>query len=840
MIALWPICATGFVSVGTTAHMRFLANIFDPTGNRRLNELIGFLLCVSALLLFLALASYSPLDPSLNSASVLTGTRVARNWIGVVGALISDLTLQFFGIGAFLLPIFPALLGIRWFASRKIQSPLAKSLGGIWLVVFIPAMLALLPGHSRWLNAMPIEGLLGRVVGDVLIHYLNVAGAYIVCASVLAVALYLSTAFSFSAIQLWAPTRFAFVTALWNRYQDWREERRKRRQQKELDKRRIAKPVVKTQMIPSRQAASDPTVQARVAPEPRRTGIERMLEPEAEPAAGAATGGILPASLAGLGGAARDASTANAAAALPHSRLSMTEDPEVTERADSDHKPKTTMPRIAGGYKLPSSSLLQRPDEQGVVDADELKLLAQVLTEKYAEFDVHGQITQINPGPVVTTFEFKPDAGIKYSRITNLTDDLCLALKAESILIERMAGKSTVGIQVPNREREIIWLRENIESQEFMGSKSKTTLAMGKDINGRIVTADLNGMPHLLIAGSTGSGKSVAINAFIMSILYKATPDQVRLILVDPKRLELGNYEGVPHLYTPIITEPKLAANALRNAVREMERRLKLLAAKGVRNIDQYNRLFDNGGTPSLFEEDSDDKPIPYIVIIIDELADLMMLDSSNVEESITRLAQMARAVGIHLVLATQRPSVDVITGLIKANFPARISFRVATKVDSRTILDANGAEALLGKGDMLYLPSGSARVHRLHAPLVTEKEIAAVVEFWKAQGSAEYQQQFLEAPQDERQAGSGGGAEGSDDAGEDDPLYQDAVKLVVEFGKASTSLLQRRLRIGYGRAAHLIDLMEHDGIVGAADGPKPREVLKRPDWISEIEETMR
>jgi DNA segregation ATPase FtsK/SpoIIIE, S-DNA-T family len=334
----------------------------------------------------------------------------------------------------------------------------------------------------------------------------------------------------------------------------------------------------------------------------------------------------------------------------------------------------------------------------------------------------------------------------------------------------------------------------------------------------------------------------VAINAFIMSILYKATPEQVRLILVDPKRLELGNYEGVPHLYTPIITEPKLAANALRNAVREMERRLKLLAAKGVRNIDQYNRLFDNGGTPSLFEEESDDKPIPYIVIIIDELADLMMLDSSNVEESITRLAQMARAVGIHLVLATQRPSVDVITGLIKANFPARISFRVATKVDSRTILDANGAEALLGKGDMLYLPSGSARVHRLHAPLVTEKEIAAVVEFWKQQGSAEYQQQFLEAPKDEREPGSGGGTcdASTDNGADDDPLYQDAVRLVVEFGKASTSLLQRRLRIGYGRAAHLIDLMEQDGIVGAADGPKPREVLKRPDWISEIEETMR
>ena len=800
--------------------MDYLASIFVPTNNRRLNELVGFLMCVFALLLFLALVSYSPLDPSWNSASVLTGSHAARNWIGIVGAFGADMLLQFFGVGAFLLVIFPTTLGIRWFRSLKVQSPLAKSLGGIWLMMFVPAMLALLPGHLRWMHVIPLEGLLGRVVGDVLIHYLNLAGAYIVCATVLAVALYLSTAFSFSAIRLWAPTRFAFVTALWNRYKDWQQERAKRRQQKELEQRRISKPIVKTQLIPSRPASA---VATATSPEPRRTGIERMMAEEESPKP-AVTGGILPESLPA------DPSADSAT------------DPEVTERADSGHKAKTTMPRIAGGYKLPSSSLLQRPDEQQQVDADELKLLAQVLTEKYAEFEIHGQITQINPGPVVTTFEFKPEAGIKYSRITNLCDDLCLALKAESILIERMAGKSTVGIQVPNRQREIIWLRENIESQEFMGSKSKMTIAMGKDINGRIVTADLAGMPHLLIAGSTGAGKSVAINAMIMSILYKATPDQVRLILVDPKRLELGNYEGVPHLYTPIITEPKLAANALRNAVREMERRLKLLAAKGVRNIDQYNKLFDQNGTPSLFAEESDEKPIPYIVIIIDELADLMMLDSHNVEESITRLAQMARAVGIHLVLATQRPSVDVITGLIKANFPARVSFRVATKVDSRTILDANGAEALLGKGDMLYLPSGSARVHRLHAPFVTEKEIAAVVEFWKAQGMAEYQQQFLEAPKEERDAAAGGasGEPGAEGEAEDDPMYGDAVKLVVEFGKASTSLLQRRLRIGYGRAAHLIDLMEQDGIVGAADGPKPREVLKRPDWISEIEETMR
>jgi len=345
-------------------------------------------------------------------------------------------------------------------------------------------------------------------------------------------------------------------------------------------------------------------------------------------------------------------------------------------------------------------------------------------------------------------------------------------------------------------------------------------------------------MPHLLIAGSTGSGKSVAINAMIMSMLYKSTPEQVRLILVDPKRLELGVYEGVPHLHVPIITEPKLASNALRNAVREMEHRLKMLAAKGVRNIEQYNKLFERE-TPSLFEEDQEQKPLPYIVIIIDELADLMMLDQLNVEESITRLAQMARAVGIHLVLATQRPSVDVITGLIKANFSSRISFRVATKIDSRTILDCNGAESLLGKGDMLYLPSGSARVHRLHAPFTTEKEIHAVVEFWRSQAQAQYEEKFLEAPKEERPGVAG---HMDDEAGgpEHDELYQDAVRLVIEFGKASTSMLQRRLRIGYGRAAHLIDLMEGDGIVGAADGPKPREVLKKPDWLNEVEEALR
>jgi S-DNA-T family DNA segregation ATPase FtsK/SpoIIIE len=502
----------------------------------------------------------------------------------------------------------------------------------------------------------------------------------------------------------------------------------------------------------------------------------------------------------------------------------------IHERADADVRTTTVAPRHVSGFKLPPSTLLNTGGGPQTIREDELREEAKVLVEKCGEFDVRGQVVQINPGPMVTTYEFKPEAGVKYSRVTGLADDLCLAMRAESILIERMAGKSTVGIQVPNHERETIHLRDVLESETFAKSKARLTLAMGKDINGRIVTADLASMPHVLIAGSTGSGKSVAINAMIMSLLFRTTPSQVRLILVDPKRVELGMYEGIPHLFTPIITEPKLAANALRNAVREMERRLKLLASRSVRNIDQYNKLFD-GVMASLFDDGTEEQPLPWIVIIIDELADLMMLDRANVEESITRLAQMARAVGIHLILATQRPSVDVITGLIKANVPTRISFRLATKVDSRTILDTNGAEALLGRGDMLFLPPGTSRLMRLHAPYVSEKETAAVVGFWKDQGEAEYVEGFLESPKEERIAMEGGGTEEA----ENDPMFDDAVRLVFEFGKASTSLLQRRLRIGYGRAAHLIDLMERDGLVGPADGSRPRELLKAPGWLHEI-----
>jgi DNA segregation ATPase FtsK/SpoIIIE, S-DNA-T family len=352
--------------------------------------------------------------------------------------------------------------------------------------------------------------------------------------------------------------------------------------------------------------------------------------------------------------------------------------------------------------------------------------------------------------------------------------------------------------------------------------------------------ADLAAMPHLLIAGSTGSGKSVCINSFVVSILYKATPDEVKLIMIDPKRLELNLYEDVPHLYTPIVTEPKQAANVLRRATLEMENRLRKLAEHGVRNIEQYNKMFESDTPLNLFEDAAGrERPLPYIVIVIDELADLMMVEPQGVEESITRLAQMARAVGIHLILSTQRPSVDVITGLIKANMPSRIAFRVASKVDSRTILDSNGAEALLGRGDMLFIPPGSARLTRLHGPLVTEKEIGKVVDWWKAQSQPQYNEEFLKPVKDRERDAEVAENDEEEDA-ELDEVYEEAVRLVVESGKASTSLLQRRLRLGYGRAARLIDMMEKDGIVSAPDGSKPREVLKRPEWLREIDKSLR
>jgi len=851
--------------------MKPIRIVLSPTRSRPVNIFLGLVLLLVSILLLLALATYHTSDPSLNTATDAVGPHVARNWTGLFGAYLSDLLLQWLGVTAFFLPLWLGSIGWTWMRSRPSGPAMLRLTGLLLTVVFVPTVIGLMPWHLRWLRLLPAEGVTGRLMTGLLVSYLNIQGSWILAAVLAAAGLYFATTISLSA--LWE--------GIADRWHNWREERAElpaEHQESDASNQEqlliphaapesayethIEKPRRFGSFFMRRQRAweSDPVddvpayqrVAAQEAEEveqvQRRASIWERAEMEPappQPIAAAVPENIIPMRYQhappqpALAQPAPFPATESPAPALwpaepaPEPvRTSRPAEPiSIHERADAEVRTAAVAPKnVSGGFKLPPSTLLNTGEGPQIVREEALRDEAKVLVEKCAEFDVRGQVVQINPGPMVTTYEFKPEAGVKYSRVTGLADDLCLAMRAESILIERMAGKSTVGIQVPNFERETIHLRDVIESETFAKAKSRLTLAMGKDINGRIVIADLASMPHILIAGSTGSGKSVAINAMIMSLLYRTTPSQVRLILVDPKRVELGMYEGVPHLFTPIITEPKLAANALRNVVREMERRLKLLASRSVRNIDQYNKLFE-GSMPSLFDEGEESEPLPYIVIIIDELADLMMLDRANVEESITRLAQMARAVGIHLVLATQRPSVDVITGLIKANVPTRISFRLATKVDSRTILDTNGAEALLGRGDMLFLPPGTSRLMRLHAPYVSEKETAAVVEFWKAQGQAEYVEGFLESPKDEHT-----GVEGSNsDPEENDPMFDDAVRLVFEFGKASTSLLQRRLRIGYGRAAHLIDLMERDGLVGPADGSRPRELLKSPGWLHEV-----
>jgi S-DNA-T family DNA segregation ATPase FtsK/SpoIIIE len=468
------------------------------------------------------------------------------------------------------------------------------------------------------------------------------------------------------------------------------------------------------------------------------------------------------------------------------------------------------------GFQLPSINFLDEPEFRiGSADDENLRMQSQLLEKKLEDFGVQGRVVEVAPGPVITTFEYEPAPGVKINKIVTLTDDLALAMRATSIrIVAPVPGKAVIGIEVPNTNRQMVRFKEVIASSAFEKSKSKLTLCLGKDIVGNPVVAELEKMPHLLIAGATGTGKSVALNAMICSLLYKSKPDEVKIIMVDPKRIELSSYDGIPHLITPVVTNPKKATNALFWAVREMERRYELLSEMGARNIKQYNNKVAKAKKP--VDKEPPEK-LPYIVIVIDELADLMILASRDVEVALTRLAQMARAAGIHLILATQRPSVDVLTGIIKANFPTRLTFQVSSKTDSRTIIDTVGAENLLGSGDMLFLPPGTAKLQRVHGAYISETELSQINAFLRHQEKPDYDEEVIEVSAIEP-------AESDDD--DYDERYDDAVALITKTGQASISMIQRHLRIGYNRAARIIEKMEKEGIVGPSDGAKPRDVL--------------
>jgi S-DNA-T family DNA segregation ATPase FtsK/SpoIIIE len=744
------------------------------------HEVVGILLLSCALALLACLVSYTPFDASVDSLF----RNPAHNWIGRVGAQVSAHLFRWLGRSAFLL-LFPlTIVGWKLLRGREIESAFVRALGLVLLISASSAAFEFLPRSLSPDTNFTQGGIVGNLLKDVLLENLNPTGTAILVATALIIGLLASTTLTLSsAVGRMAGPESSPSTGLWARYRKWRE-RSKRSPRTVVSIKPAAAPAVELtpRPVPLRSAAAaEPSIERRPPPP------EKTVEPE--PA----------------------------------------------------QQPARSAPSERGRgrkYAFPEIGFLTAPDGHVNLDEAELMERARRLAERCAEFDVHGSISQIHPGPVVTTFEFKPDAGVKYSKITNLVDDLCLGIKAESIRIDRLPGKATVGIEVPNTERETIALREVIESDAFRNSSSKLTLALGKLINGTVYVTDLTRMPHLLIAGATGSGKSVGLNCMITSILYKASPDEVKFIFIDPKRLELGLYSEIPHLLTPIVTDPKEAASALRWATSEMETRYRKLALRGVRNIDQYNALLRSTGrqisvTEAGHAEGELERPLPYVVLVIDELADLMMVSGREVEESISRLAAMARAVGIHLILATQRPSVDVITGVIKANFPCRIAFKVATRVDSRTIIDGNGAEQLLGNGDMLFIPPGTSRLTRIHGAYVSEKEAQLIVEHLRRQGAPAYDSSVLSFGQEEIDE------EGNPvDPGASDELYNDAVRVVVSEGRASTSLLQRRLSIGYGRAAKLIDMMYRNNLVGPADGSKPREVLVGFDFLERLEET--
>jgi DNA segregation ATPase FtsK/SpoIIIE, S-DNA-T family len=773
---------------------------FPSPLSRRVSEIVGVALFGAGLIWLIALASYDPNDAAWFFS---TGTNdVPGNFIGPVGAFLAELSFQLVGFASYMLPALVAAAAYHYFWCHAVDALYTKVTGLTLLLGGVSAMCSLLVGAATsGARSYEAGGFVGTVIASSLAAYLNRTGAAIVLLTLLSLAVVLTTQVSFGRLFSYGMERAGGAAAVLRaRGTAWLDERRRLRQRREVLAKHATKDVapgapppaaVDPAALPPRTRVSAP--ESKPVPEPASVPappvVAKRPAPRPEPVAP-----VLPLAEAGPMG-------------LPPAA------------------------RKPGAFTLPPMSLLDAAKGERKVDERELMDAARHLEEKCREFSVEGAVVQIHPGPVVTTFEFKPDAGVKYSKVTGLADDLCLAMKAESVLIDRIPGKSTVGIQIPNPNREAISLRELLESETYQRSASKLTIALGKTIHGEPFMADLAAMPHLLIAGSTGTGKSVGLNSMLTSILYRATPDDVRLIMIDPKRLELGMYEEIPHLLSPVVVDPKKAANALRWAVREMEERYKHLASFGVRNIEQYNRNVRHmQEDPAAAEGGELPKLLPFIVVVVDELADLMMVAGNEVEESICRLAQMARAVGIHLILATQRPSVDVITGLIKANLPARISFRVSSKIDSRTILDANGAEQLLGRGDMLFMPPATSRVVRLHGPYISEQESARLASFLRKQGRPSFDTSITEEEKSEK-----AGLEF-----EKDDLYDDAARMVVQSGQVSISSLQRKLRIGFSRAARLVDMMEADGLVSGASGAKPREVLVDKNYFDEVDGHLR
>ncbi len=815
--------------------------------SRRGGELIGIIVLAAGVSLGAALVSYHPTDSSAFFTSTST---VIANAIGYYGATVAWIFVGFFGFAGLLFPA--ALLVIGWnrFWGKELEYAHTKLVGFVVLALAVPSLFDLTAGKV-WVRGalIPSGGYLGQEIDRVASANLNASGAGIVIVTAILVGLLLATRISLAAVFLWLHRGLASLGRTMSMHWARMSERRRKEKMKET----VLRKHLDKQGPALRLVTDDPASGAADRPDAEGGPVVREVRGRGRFQIRKVTKAELRKSAEALANA--EHSDPFELYASPEAPVTF-EEPLFLDRPAVERRaaPVVPMPRDevrragvprpalrtkaarretwAGNDMLPPVNLLTAGPKQDQVNDDVHKKFLEIghlIEERCREFAVEGEVTAYHPGPVVTTFEFKPSAGVKYAKVVNLGDDLALALKAESIRIERISGSSTVGIEVPNRKRELITLRDIVDTDVFAQSASFLTIALGKDIHGDAVVTDLARMPHLLVAGATGAGKSVGLNSMIVSLLYKALPKQLKMLMIDPKMVELKMYEDIPHLLHPIVTDPKLASNALIWAVQEMENRYRTLAECGVRNIDQYNALLKDPDAHRRARKVSpeDDTPTPeplqYVVIIIDEFADLMMVAPKDVEDSVTRLAQKARAVGIHLIVATQRPSVDVITGVIKANFPSRISYQVASRIDSRTILDTQGAEKLLGNGDMLFLPPGTARMRRIHGAYVSEREIVEIVDFVKKnQGEPKFLEEITKVVEEKS------GVDGIEYL--DDQKYDDAVRVVLSTGQASASYLQRRLKLGYSRAARLIEIMEANGIVGPSQGSKPRDILVRAD----------